>query len=360
MNEITTRLLAWYDRNARELPWRGSRDPYKIWVSEIMLQQTRTETVAGYYARFLEAFPTVRDLAEADESAVLKAWEGLGYYSRARNLRAGAGQVMTEYGGRVPAEPSELMRIKGIGPYTAGAISSMAWNRPVPAVDGNVVRVVSRLYAIGESLGEPGVRKRIEKLAARLVPVERPGDHNQAMMDLGATVCVPGSPDCEACPLEALCEGARLGVAAELPKIPGARLPKEMLYDLILVYDGNRVLARKRTEKMLSGLWCFPMLEGWGNVEDREKEILERWGLETKHLQARGTAKHVFTHQVWRMTLYEAVLAEPTPAPDGYRWINADEMESQAWPAAMRAARKLATERLNGKKENNKKTGLVI
>ena len=346
MNEITTRLLAWYDQNAREFPWRGSHDPYKIWVSEIMLQQTRTETVAGYYARFLEAFPTVKDLAEAEESAVLKAWEGLGYYSRARNLRAGAGQVMAEYGGRIPAEPSELLKIKGIGPYTAGAVASIAWNRPVPAVDGNVVRVVSRLYAIGESLGEPGIRKRIDSLAAKLVPVERPGDHNQAMMDLGATVCVPGTPDCEACPLEALCEGARLGVAAELPKIPGAKLPKEMLYDLILIYHGNRVLARQRTEKMLGGLWCFPMLEGWGNAEDRQKEIRSRWRLGTERLHARGTAKHVFTHQIWQMTLYEAELTSPASAPEGYRWISGEEMESLAWPAAMRAARKLAAERL--------------
>ena len=346
MKEITARLLAWYDRNARTLPWRGSRDPYRIWVSEIMLQQTRTETVAGYYARFLEAFPTVRALAEAEESAVLKRWEGLGYYARARNLQAGARQVVAEYGGRVPQEPVELMKIKGIGPYTAGAIASIAWGRKVPAVDGNVIRVVSRLYAVGESLGEPGVRKRIEALAAALVPASRPGDYNQAMMDLGATVCVPGTPDCGVCPLAELCEGAKRGVAAELPRIPGAKAPKEILYDVILLYDGGRVLARQRTEKMLQGLWSFPLMEGWGNGADRIEEIRRRWGLEAERLQARGTAKHIFTHQVWRMTLYEGVLSAPAAAPEGYAWVSGAELETLAWPTAMKAALSLVRERL--------------
>ncbi|MBR2824051.1 MAG: A/G-specific adenine glycosylase [Clostridia bacterium] len=338
MKEITARLLAWYDRHARKLPWRGSADPYQIWVSEIMLQQTRTETVAGYYARFLEAFPTVQDLAAAEESAVLKQWEGLGYYARARNLQAGAKQVMTEFGGKVPSGVEDLLKIRGIGPYTAGAIASIAWNLPVPAVDGNVIRVISRLYAIGESLGEPGTRTRIETLAKELVPESRPGDYNQAVMDLGATVCVPGTPDCDRCPLEDLCRGRRTGAAAELPKIPGAKPPKEMLYDLILIYDGKRVLARKRTEKMLSGLWCFPLMKGWESAEARKAELRRRWGMEMKTFRAVGTAKHVFTHQVWQMTLYEGELREPAQAPEGYAWIDGEELETLAWPVAMKMA----------------------
>lgn len=346
MKEITRKLLSWYDQNARTLPWRGSADPYRIWVSEIMLQQTRTETVGGYYIRFLEAFPTVQALAEAEESDVLKKWEGLGYYARARNLQAGARQVMAEYGGKVPSEVEDLLKIRGIGPYTAGAIASIAWRRPVPAVDGNVTRVVSRLYAVGESLGGKETRNRIRDLAAALVPAERPGDHNQAMMDLGATVCVPGTPDCDRCPLRDHCMAAELGIAADLPILPGAKPPREIPCDVMLIYSGNRVLARKRTEKMLSGLWCFPMWEGWENPEDRRGEMARLWGLKTEVIRARGTAKHVFTHQIWEMTLYETETADAVSAPEGYAWIGAEELNTLAWPTAMKAPLALARERL--------------
>ena len=206
MDQKTERLLDWYDRNARSMPWRGERDPYRIWVSEIMLQQTRVETVTGYYDRFLRTFPTLRSLAEAAEEDVLKQWEGLGYYSRARNLRSGAEQVLREYGGRIPSDPAELRRIRGIGAYTAAAVASIAFGVRAAAVDGNVVRVISRLYGVEEDVTEREVRRRVERLADGLTPPERPGDHNQAMMDLGATVCVPGTPDCGTCPLRGLCE----------------------------------------------------------------------------------------------------------------------------------------------------------
>ena len=192
MDRITASLLSWYDRCARILPWRGFHDAYRTWISEAMLQQTRVETVLSYYPRFLERFPDLPSLARASETDVLKAWEGLGYYSRARNLWKGAKQVMEEYGGTLPSDPSELRRICGIGPYSAGAIASIAYDVPVPAVDGNVIRVISRLYGIRTDAFESGTRRRIEDLAVSLVPEQRPGDHNQAMMDLGATVCVPG------------------------------------------------------------------------------------------------------------------------------------------------------------------------
>ena len=229
MHPDTEALLRWYDRNAREMPWRGIQDPYGIWVSEIMLQQTRVETVRDYYVRFMARFPTVRALAEAPEEDVLKMWEGLGYYSRARNLREGAGQVMAEYGGTLPGTPEELRKIRGIGPYTSCSIASIAFGVPVPAVDGNVIRVICRLHNIHckpEEPEEPG--QEIEELAAELVPAERAGDHNQAMMDLGATICVPGTPDCDRCPLREMCAEAGPGTAENLPNMPKAKRPEEM------------------------------------------------------------------------------------------------------------------------------------
>ena len=228
MDQITAALLSWYDRYARVLPWRGFHDAYRTWVSESMLQQTRVETVLSYYFRFLERFPTLSALAESDEADVLKAWEGLGYYSRARNLWKGAKQVMEQYGGVLPREPEKLRNICGIGPYSAGAIASIAYDIPVPAVDGNVIRVYSRLFGIRENVLLPAVRKEIEDTAAAIVPLDRPGDYNQAVMDLGATVCVPGTPDCARCPLSAFCDAFACGDAPDLPLIPGKERPTKV------------------------------------------------------------------------------------------------------------------------------------
>ena len=345
MDVRTGRLLRWYDQNARTLPWRGIQDPYRTWVSEIMLQQTRVETVIGYYARFLEAFPTLEALAEADEADVLKRWEGLGYYSRARNLHQGAKQVMREWGGQLPADPAALRKIHGIGPYTAGAIASIAFGLPEAAVDGNVIRVVSRLYGVTDNLGEKGARSRVEALAAGLIPVDRPGDMNQAMMDLGAMVCVPGTPDCEICPLKGVCEAERKDQAADLPRLPKAKAPKELQYDLCLVYAGNRVLMRRRTEKMLQGLWCFPLWPGWKTGARRAEEIKSAWGWPVEAVRCEGEAKHVFTHQVWRMTLYEMDAPKEAEAPEGYTFIPLRDLDSLTLPTAMKAAKKLAQAR---------------
>ena len=219
-------LLQWYDRVKRDLPWRRSGDPYCIWLSEIMLQQTRVETVKGYYARFLERCPTVQALAQAPEETVLKLWEGLGYYSRARNLHKAAKAIVNEHGGVFPATYEEILKLPGIGPYTAGAIASIAFGQPVPAVDGNVIRVTSRLCGIRENVGVPSVRRKLEEEAAALVPKKRPGDFNQAMMDLGATVCVPGTPSCERCPLRTLCDAYAAGDAEDLPVLPRKSPPK--------------------------------------------------------------------------------------------------------------------------------------
>ena len=338
MEQITAALLAWYDRCARVLPWRGFHNAYRTWVSEAMLQQTRVETVLSYYPRFLDRFPDLPSLAAAPEGDVLKAWEGLGYYSRARNLWKGAKQVMEEYGGVLPRDPEQLKKIHGIGPYSAGAIASIAYDVPVPAVDGNVIRVLSRIYGIRTDALETGTRRRIEELAAALVPAERPGDHNQAVMDLGATVCVPGTPDCARCPLSAFCDAFRAGDAADLPVLPKAKPQKVIPYAVLLIRSGGRVLMRCRTEKLLQGLWCFPMLEGDFAAEDLPAAASRKLRLSLSPLRDAGTGRHVFTHQIWQMHIYETDAEASASAPAGYEFISLDQLGNLTLPAAMNAA----------------------
>lgn len=335
---ISALLLAWYDRHARTLPWRGIHDPYRTWVSETMLQQTRVETVLGYYERFLARFPTVSDLAAAPEDDVLKLWEGLGYYSRARNLHKGAKQVMAEYGGVIPSSAEELRKISGIGPYTAGAIASIAFDQPVPAVDGNVIRVVSRLKGIRENVGIPSVRRMLEGETAALVPQERPGDFNQALMDLGATICVPGTPACEKCPLQGECDAFAAGDAEELPVLPRKNPPKMIDYTVCLIFSGERVLMRQRTEAMLQGLWVFPMLEGITVLRKIPSVVKKLTKLAVTQAEAAGEARHVFTHQIWQMKLCIMLAPEAAEAPSGYCFIPVAELDMLAIPTAMKAA----------------------
>ena len=341
---ISTLLLAWYDRHARTLPWRGIHDPYRTWVSETMLQQTRVETVLGYYDRFLARFPTVADLAAAPEDDVLKLWEGLGYYSRARNLHKGAKQVMDGHGGVIPSDAEALCKISGIGPYTAGAIASIAFDQPVPAVDGNVIRVVSRLKGIRENVGIPSVRRALEGEAAALVPKGRPGDFNQAMMDLGATICVPGTPACEKCPLQSECDAFAAGDAEDLPVLPRKNPPKVLDYAVCLIFSGERVLMRQRTEAMLRGLWVFPMLEGSYPLRQLPGAVKKQTKLAVTEVQYAGEAKHVFTHQIWQMKLYTMHVPEDAAAPAGCRFIPVAEMDKLAIPTAVKAAVKAVRE----------------
>lgn len=335
---IAPLLLNWYDDHARDLPWRGIHDPYRTWISETMLQQTRVETVIGYYHRFLERFPDVATLAEADEDDVLKMWEGLGYYSRARNLHKGAKQVVSEYGGEIPSTVDALRGISGIGPYTAGAIASIAFDRPVPAVDGNVIRVVSRLKGIRENVGIPSVRRALESAAASIVPQTRPGDFNQALMDLGSSICCPGTPDCERCPLRSVCDAYEAGDADELPVLPRKNPPKVLDYDLCMIFSGNRILMRQRTETLLKGLWVFPMLEGHESQRKLLANVRRQLQVEALSIHAEGEAKHVFTHQIWQMKLYRIETAENAQAPAGYRFVPLNEMDSLAIPVAVKAA----------------------
>ena len=338
MHQITAALLSWYDRCARVLPWRGFHDAYRTWISEAMLQQTRVETVLSYYERFLNRFPTLASLAEAPEADVLKAWEGLGYYSRARNLWKGAKQVMAEYGGVLPRSPEELRKICGIGPYTAGAIASIAYDVPVPAVDGNVIRVLSRLFGIRTDALVPETHRRIESFAADLVPAERPGDHNQAVMDLGATVCVPGTPDCRRCPLSAFCDAFRCGDASDLPVLPKAKPQKIIPLAVLLIRSGDRVLMRRRTERLLQGLWVFPMFEGEFATEELHAHAGRKLSMPFAPFRDSGSARHVFTHQIWQMRLYETDAEVSASAPDGYTFVPVSQLKELALPAAMNAA----------------------
>ena len=338
---VTPLLLHWYDAHKRTLPWRGTHDPYAIWVSETMLQQTRVETVLSYYSRFLEAFPTVQALADAPLDDVLKLWEGLGYYRRAQNLHKGARQVVDEFGGKLPASVEQLMKIHGIGEYTAGAIASIAFGLPVPAVDGNVIRVVSRVCGIRENVGIPSVHRALTANASQLVSPMRPGDFNQAMMDLGSAVCTPGTPDCEACPLQNHCDAFKEGDAELLPVLPKKNPPKEIEYDLLLIRSEAGVLVRQRTESMLQGLWCFPMLEGHHAIKALPASAKRRLGLKVSNTVYLDDARHVFTHQVWKMKIYR-MDTEQVTAPEGWHFVNEAELAALPMPTAIAKARKEA------------------
>lgn len=331
-------LLGWYDAHARVLPWRGIHDPYRTWVSETMLQQTRVETVIGYYERFLARFPDVAALAATPEDEVLKMWEGLGYYSRARNLHQGAKQVMDAFGGSIPASVEELRRIRGIGPYTAGAIASIAFDIPAAAVDGNVIRVVSRLAGIRENVGVPSVRRLLEAQAASLVPETRPGDFNQALMDLGSSVCTPGTPSCDRCPLREICDAYAAGDADELPVLPRKAPPRQLHYDLCIIFSGDRVLMRRRTEAMLKGLWVFPLLEGKLAPSALPRAVKQLTKQSVSLIASAGEARHVFTHQVWQMRLFIMRAKENAEAAPGWVYVPVRDMQALAVPAAMKAA----------------------
>lgn len=338
-------LLAWYDAVRRDLPWRHTRDPYRIWLSEIMLQQTRTETVKAYYARFLTLFPTVADLARAPQEQVLKAWEGLGYYSRARNLQKAAQTVVAEHGGMFPASYEGLLSLPGVGPYTAGAIGSIAFGLRVPAVDGNVYRVASRFYGVREDVGRPDVQRRIRDLVVADIPADRPGDYNQALMELGATLCHPGEPDCASCPWRGICDAAREGDAALLPIHEKKRPPKRVDVAVCLLTRESRVLVTRREERLLGGLYVFWIMEDETRPE-RAEALLREAGFPCRFAGELGQARHVFTHRIWEMQLWHFSL-ENEPSPQaletcGGRMVSGAELRALPLPTAMRAAAQAA------------------
>lgn len=321
--ELVCVLTGWFRDNARILAWREEPTPYHVWLSEIMLQQTRVEAVKAYYERFLAALPDIKSLAAADDEQLLKLWEGLGYYSRVRNLKKAAVQVMQEYGGELPADYRALLRLSGIGEYTAGAIASIAFHIPVPAVDGNVLRVISRITGSYDDIAAASTKKTMTEQLLSVMPKERPGDFNQALMELGAMVCIPnGEPLCEQCPVYGTCAARKYGLTKELPvKSPKqARRVEERFVLVLRVRDASGVfhyLIHKRSDKgLLAGLW------EWPNIEGNESESVSAWISEllpasAVEIVAKKAGKHIFSHVEWRMRgfLCECIMTEDGRLP---------------------------------------------
>lgn len=303
--EVPGRLLCWYDANRRVLPWREEPTPYHVWVSEIMLQQTRVEAVKPYYARFMKALPDIRALAETGEEQLLKLWEGLGYYNRVRNLQKAAIQIIENYGGVMPSDFEELLKLTGIGRYTAGAISSIAYGQPNPAVDGNVLRVLSRLRMDDRLISEEKVRLSVEKDLAELIPEDRPGDFNQAMMEIGACVCIPnGAPLCDRCPLEDICKAHLSGMEREYPK-KAQKAPRTVEKKTVLVIcDENKTVVQKRKNHgLLAGMYEFPGMTGHRTPEEVTAYLAEN-GIKVVRILPLADTKHIFTHKEWHMKGY--------------------------------------------------------
>ena len=341
---FTKTILGWYDQGHRDLPWRRTQDPYRIWISEIMLQQTRAETVVSYYERFLSRYPTVQHLADAPEEELLKAWEGLGYYSRARSLQKAAKAIVSQYDGQLPADLNKLRALPGVGDYTAGAIASIAFGIPAAAVDGNVERVLCRWDAITDEVGTPAVRRQIAARAQALVPRDRPGAFANAMMEMGATMCTPKNPRCLLCPVREGCLGFAQGIAQELPRKAKKKAQRVENRAVLLVFCDNRVLIVKRQEKLLGGLFVFPdVLEE--SDPARLCRALEALGIRAAYDEKLGHARHVFTHLIWEMDVHAVVADEMTQVPGG-QWVTRQELAALPLPTAVKAARQWAMERL--------------
>ncbi len=310
MKNIVSPLLNWYGQNARDLPWRYNRNPYRVWISEIMLQQTRVEAVKGYFSRFLKAAPDIPSLAVLPQEKLLKLWEGLGYYSRVRNLQKAAKQAMEQYGGKLPATYEQLLALPGIGSYTAGAVASIAFGQPVPAVDGNVLRVWMRLTADDLDISDPAVKKRTERVLLPIMPGTRSGDFNQALMELGALVCIPhAAPHCLLCPVADFCAAHRMGKELQFPvKKPKPPRRVEQKTILLLEMDGRLAIRRRPSKGLLASMWELPGFEGVLSQADAVAAT-RSLGLEPIRLQPLAPSKHIFTHVEWHMTGWRVQLA---------------------------------------------------
>ncbi len=301
--DLSGLLLDWYDCSGRDLPWRADPSPYHVWVSEIMLQQTRVEAVRGYYARFLEVLPTIEALADADEDLCTKLWQGLGYYSRVRNLRRAAAQIMGEYGGVMPRSSAELRKLPGIGPYTAAAIASICFDERIPALDGNLLRVFSRMTGYDRDIRSAAAKAAASDYYLEIFPQKRCGDFNQALMDLGASICLPGgAPHCEACPWNKHCRAKSEGLCGQLPVIlPKAGRTIEHKTVFLIYYQGGLVLRRRPDRGLLAGLYEYPNADG--TLTGREiPDYLHTLGLSAVHIRPLPEARHLFTHKEWHMT----------------------------------------------------------
>jgi A/G-specific adenine glycosylase len=333
MRAIQGKLLEWYAANRRDLPWRRTRDPYAIWLSEVMLQQTRVETVVPYYERFLAAYPTVLALAEAPLDHVLREWSGLGYYRRARMLHGAAGDIVRERRGRFPASAAELLTLRGVGRYTAGAVASIAWGEPVPVVDGNVARVLSRLFALDVDMQTGPGASRMWELAASLVVAEDPSSWNQALMEMGATTCLPKTPRCSECPVRVECLGLAQGLVSELPRARVRKSPvAHLCLGFVLQSRAGVLLARRVPSGLFGGMWEPPQI---GDHEPCARKIL----VETARpgLRRAGAVTHVLSHRRIEMTVYKGkgsralvALLRGVADYDAFAWVPASSLGERA------------------------------
>ena len=327
-------LLPWYEQNKRDLPWRADRDPYHIWLSEIMLQQTRVEAVKGYYARFLDALPTIEALARCDDELLHKLWEGLGYYSRVRNLKKAAQTILEKHGGIFPSGYEDVLALPGIGDYTAGAVCSIAFHQKTPAVDGNVLRVLSRLRDDPSPIDLPQTKKEVRSLLEAIYP-ENAGDFTQALMELGATLCGPNwKPRCQDCPCREICLGYKRGTADILPvKSPKKEKRQEDRTVFIFRCDGKYALQKRPDRGLLAGLWQFPNISGHFDTQALLSQA-EAMGLHILSIHKVIERKHIFTHIIWNMKGVYLDVAEPA---GDFRWMTEEEINSQAaLPTAFR------------------------
>ena len=337
LNQLPAALLPWYEANKRDLPWRRDRDPYHVWLSEIMLQQTRVEAVKGYYARFLGALPTVEALANCDDDVLHKLWEGLGYYSRVRNLKKAAIAIMERHGGVFPRDYAAIRALPGIGDYTAGAICSICFDSPTPAVDGNVLRVLSRLTEDATPIDLPARKKEVQQQLAAIYPPQA-GNFTQALMELGATLCGPNrKPRCEECPCHTFCSGALHGTQEHFPvKLPkkGKRVEEKTVF--VLSCDGKFALRKRPETGLLAGLWEFPNVPGHLETDAAISQA-ERWGLRVRDIEKQVERIHIFTHIRWEM---RGIYLETAETAGDFVWLTEEQIEKEAaLPTAFRQFR---------------------
>ena len=342
--EAAQNVTAWYRSHGRDLPWRRTKDPYAIWVSEIMLQQTQVETVKPYYERFMEALPGIRELAACPEERLLKLWEGLGYYSRARNLQRAAKIVVSDFGGELPRTCTLLKTLPGIGDYTAAAIASINFGEPVAAVDGNLLRVAARVSGCADDIMDARVRKQFTAHLNDAIDLHRPGAYNQAMMDLGATVCLPnGAPKCEICPARMMCEAYKNSLTEVLPVRAKKKERKIEERTVLLLFQNGKAALRKRADTgLLASLWEFPSV--LGNLDEAGVSLaLAQMGLSAQTVEPTGSAKHIFTHIEWDMKGY---FADVTGETDDLFWADAAAFDAAAIPTAFKKFAALVRARL--------------
>ena len=339
MNELYNKqigesLVSWFLEEKRDLPWRKTKDPYKIWVSEVMLQQTKVDTVIPYYERFISKYPSLESLAEAEEGELLKVWEGLGYYSRARNLQAGVREVVEEYNSVVPNNRKEISKLKGVGPYTAGAVLSIAYDIPEHAVDGNVMRVLSRILLIKEDIAKQKTKKIFEEAVMNLMFKENPSAFNQGLMELGAIICTPTKPKCLLCPVREYCSAFYEGVQEELPiKTINKKTKLHKMKAVVIQRNDGKILLEKRpTKGLLANMWQFPMVELPTSTHTVEEVVELDYGVEIQKGKELIAFKHIFSHLVWEIESFEAKLMNEKKISLNSQWYSIEEVNDQPMP----------------------------